>query len=108
MSKRVIPSLDGLRGISILLVIWSHALNAPVGELGVQVFFVISGYLITTLLLQEYEASGGVDLSAFYMRRATRIMPAYVAYLLVIAGLIHLGFLSLPNGARWWPALTYT
>ncbi|HKO11610.1 MAG TPA: acyltransferase [Acidobacteriaceae bacterium] len=115
-SKHTIPSLDGLRAISILLVVCSHASLAfgavararPLGQLGVQVFFVISGYLITTLLLREWERTGGLDLTGFYVRRTTRILPAYLAFLGVLAVAASIGWIALPPNARWWPALTFT
>jgi peptidoglycan/LPS O-acetylase OafA/YrhL len=99
MSKRNIPSLDGLRAISIALVLASHAGIEPrfqhegvfrfflnhldVGSLGVTVFFVISGYLITSLLLRETRRTGTIHLGGFYFRRAMRIFPAYYVYLAV-------------------------
>ena len=73
-----IPSLDGLRALSVLAVIVYHAnkLWLPGGFLGVEVFFVISGYLITLLLLAESEANGEVSLKQFWLRRARRLLPA--------------------------------
>ena len=73
-----IPSLDGLRALSVLAVIVYHAnkLWLPGGFLGVEVFFVISGYLITLLLLAESEANGTVSLKQFWLRRARRLLPA--------------------------------
>jgi peptidoglycan/LPS O-acetylase OafA/YrhL len=93
-----IPSLDGLRALSILGVIAGHALATrhlehPVrglgivltyGSLGVRVFFAISGYLITTLLLREKDATGRIDLKSFYLRRSFRILPAYWLFLLAV------------------------
>ena len=72
-----IPSLDGLRAVSIALVIAGHSadsLNAPhflnyfshLGNLGVRCFFIISGFLITTLLLKEHEKTGGISMRGFY------------------------------------------
>lgn len=82
-----IPSLDGLRAISILLVITDHlGLGLPYsGRFGVQVFFVISGYLITRLLQEEHERRGRIDLAAFYMRRSFRIFPAAFVFIAVTA-----------------------
>jgi len=73
-----IPSLDGIRALSVLAVIIYHAnkLWLPGGFLGVEVFFVISGYLITLLLLVENERNGSVNLGQFWMRRARRLLPA--------------------------------
>jgi peptidoglycan/LPS O-acetylase OafA/YrhL len=78
------PALDGLRAISIFLVICFHVkTKAPFlrdfpGYLGVDVFFVLSGYLITMLLLREKQETGKIDLTAFYMRRIFRIIPVYL------------------------------
>ena len=80
-----IPSLDGLRAMSILLVIIGHfggGVGTPVilSALGVQVFFVLSGYLITTLLQKEHQREGGIDLAAFYRRRCFRIFPQRIGH----------------------------
>lgn len=78
--------LDGLRGIAILLVVFSHvsATRFPLGGMvGVTLFFVLSGYLITSILLRERQQRGRIDLNAFYIRRALRLMPALVAVLLL-------------------------
>jgi peptidoglycan/LPS O-acetylase OafA/YrhL len=79
-----IASLDGIRGVAFLLVFFSHAglRNIVPGGFGVTVFFVLSGYLITTLLRLEYEESGTIDLKAFYLRRAFRILPLFYVVLL--------------------------
>ncbi len=73
-----IPSLDGIRALSVVAVIIYHAnkLWLPGGFLGVEVFFVISGYLITLLLLAESEQNGSVSLRQFWLRRARRLLPA--------------------------------
>ena len=73
-----IPSLDGIRALSVIAVIIYHAnkLWLPGGFLGVEVFFVISGYLITLLLLAESEQNGSVSLRQFWLRRARRLLPA--------------------------------
>lgn len=80
-----IPGLDGLRAISILLVIVSHSgLQAVVpGVFGVTIFFFISGFLITTLLLREQERSGRIGLGMFYVRRLLRLYPPLIAFVLV-------------------------
>ena len=71
------PDVEGLRGLAVLLVVLFHAgLTAPGGFIGVDVFFVISGYLISGLLLRELEASGRIDLARFYARRVRRLLPA--------------------------------
>ncbi len=81
------PSLDGLRGVAIIPVVWHHCTTRPLdgvlgrGPLGVDLFFAISGFLITTLLLRERDASGRVAIGAFYARRSLRIFPLYYAVL---------------------------
>lgn len=79
------PELDGIRAIAILLVLAQH-INVPSstlgGLVGVNLFFVLSGYLITSLLLREREATGRIDLRSFYERRIRRLIPALVAVLI--------------------------
>lgn len=70
------PALDGLRAIAILLVLGCHTDVLKGGWIGVDVFFVLSGYLITNILLRELRETGSVDLGAFYTRRAFRLLPA--------------------------------
>jgi peptidoglycan/LPS O-acetylase OafA/YrhL len=78
-----VPALDGLRAVSIALVVSLHAFGFPGGgSVGVDVFFVLSGFLITTLLLEE-RAAGGIGLRAFYMRRVRRLLPALAVMLAV-------------------------
>jgi peptidoglycan/LPS O-acetylase OafA/YrhL len=79
------PWLDGVRGVAVLMVVVEHASNGlPVdlGFVGVGLFFALSGYLITSLLLDEREVHGGVSLSRFYLRRAARLLPALVLVVL--------------------------
>jgi peptidoglycan/LPS O-acetylase OafA/YrhL len=77
-----VPALDGLRGIAILLVIAFHYTGQPFGGgYGVDLFFVLSGFLITTLLLEERATTGRVGLRSFYGRRARRLFPALAALL---------------------------
>jgi peptidoglycan/LPS O-acetylase OafA/YrhL len=96
--KNRLPCLDGLRGIAILIVLCSHGLSTinhtlpswfsfifTRGELGVFVFFILSGFLITYLLQSEYKSSGTISLRNFYLRRVLRIFPAFYTYLLVLA-----------------------
>lgn len=96
LAQRRFGSLDGLRAFSILAVVWHHTAPAGLpaalahgGAHGVTLFFAISGFLITTLLLAEHERFGGIDLRAFYVRRALRIFPLYYAvlalYVVVVA-----------------------
>jgi peptidoglycan/LPS O-acetylase OafA/YrhL len=81
-----VPALDGIRGIAILLVVGEHAFNVPQsGFLGVDLFFVLSGFLITTLLLDERTETGKVSLRSFYERRARRLLPALLMMLAVYA-----------------------
>ncbi len=111
-SLRRIPSLDGLRALSIVLVmglhtvqryaaehpqhqpglLWSVVLN---GSLGVYIFFVISGYLITRLLLHEQQTRGAISMSGFYLKRAFRILPPLYVYVGVLAVLSAAGRLAL-------------
>lgn len=85
-----LPGLDGLRGVAVLAVIGYH-LNLgnflPAGFLGVDIFFTVSGFIITALLLQEHARTGRVDFRAFYLRRARRLFPAALAMLLVLVAL---------------------
>lgn len=109
-----IPSLDGLRAISIACVLLAHLsgtrffFSSPVFELygnfGVRVFFVISGYLITSLLVNEREKSGTISLRQFYIRRVYRIFPAAYVFMMV-AILARWKSLSWPNMVA---AVTYT
>ena len=95
-NQRSIPSLDGLRALAIILVIACHIQASfpsvlPMvfiercGSLGVDMFFVISGYLITHLLLKEADKGAGINFKRFYVRRAFRIFPPFYAYLAVVA-----------------------
>jgi len=74
------PALDGLRAVAIILVLLHHAQllsgSRTAGTVGVTTFFVLSGYLITSLLVAEWKATGSVALGAFYLRRARRLLPA--------------------------------
>ncbi len=80
------PALDGLRALAVVAVMVVHAARdwLPGGWLGVDVFFVLSGFLITTLLLQEFLTTGTIKLKNFYIRRALRLLPAMVALSLVL------------------------
>ena len=82
-----VPALDGLRALAVLAVILYHAHLPPWlpgGFLGVEVFFVISGYLITSLLLKEWERDQRVNLKVFWLRRARRLLPALFLLLAVV------------------------
>jgi peptidoglycan/LPS O-acetylase OafA/YrhL len=77
------PWLDGLRGVAILLVLAFHLGLLPGGSLGVDVFFVLSGFLITTLLVEEWQNQRAISLKNFYLRRALRLLPAFLTLLLI-------------------------
>ena len=98
-----IPSLDGLRTVSIALVLIGHAFHVygfgtsgNFGNLGVRVFFVISGFFITGLLVREIERTSTVNLLKFYFRRTLRIFPPYYFYLIVVGSAAALGLAAVP------------
>ena len=121
--KKKIPSLDGLRAVSILLVLLSHsfkdvhpgqglhhgllAIVGACGANGVSVFFAISGFLITSLLIKERARFGKISLSGFYIRRAFRILPAFAAFILVMWILAHRGVISI-DPHQFLYAITFT
>lgn len=115
--SRRIPCLDGLRAVSIVLVILAHGHRTPgfpradwlpfTGTTGVCLFFVISGFLITTLLLQEEERYGRVSLRNFYMRRSLRIFPPFCLFLGFVAvlwalGVVRVDPISYFSAAAYW------
>jgi peptidoglycan/LPS O-acetylase OafA/YrhL len=118
LGARYFPSLDGLRFLSIAPVIWHHSTPRPLegvlgrGPLGVDLFFCISGFLITTLLLRERSATGTVSLSQFYVRRTLRIFPLYYAVLGLHVAYAWLLPHALPERAHFFRSLpafaTYT
>ncbi|MEI8082021.1 MAG: acyltransferase family protein [Actinomycetes bacterium] len=81
------PSLDGIRAVAVVAVLIFHgsSLWLPGGFLGVDVFFVLSGFLITSILLREVETTGRLNFKQFYLRRARRLLPALFAVLIVTA-----------------------
>lgn len=97
----IIPSLDGIRAAAVMLVFLAHAgLDRYVpGQFGVTAFFFLSGYLITTLLRMEHDASGHISLKAFYLRRALRILPPMYLVLGVTCALTLAGVLQ--NLLHW-------
>ena len=115
--QRSIPGLDGLRAVSILLVMGSHMTSTrpfplalrdnPIGNFGVLVFFVISGFLITSILVKEQERTGTISLPQFYLRRALRLFPACYTLIGVVAALAHWRMVEL-NPGDLAAALTYT
>lgn len=107
-------SLDGLRCLSIVPVIWHHSTPYPYpgflgrGPAGVDLFFCISGFLITTLLLREKVKQGCIKLRNFYLRRALRILPLY--YLTLLGHLLFVLLLlpaNHPSGGHFWGALPF-
>ncbi len=104
---RHIPAIDGLRGLAVLLVVVYHldAERLSGGFVGVDIFFVLSGFLITSLMLAEYARDERIDLVNFWARRARRLLPALFVLLLVVAAL---GFRLDPveRSTLRWDALT--
>jgi peptidoglycan/LPS O-acetylase OafA/YrhL len=105
-----VPSLDGIRAISIAMVVLGHAkytfpgwMNpeskwwdvVATGSRGVSIFFVVSGFIITTLLLREREARGAISLRGFYLRRCFRIIPPFYIFLACLAVAWKLGWIDL-------------
>jgi len=112
-----LPGLDGLRGIAVLAVVVYHAWDGvlPGGFLGVDLFFVLSGFLITGLLLAEHRGSGRVNLGTFWARRFRRLLPALLVFLVGVATASALladpttlrairadGLAALAYVANWW------
>src|SRR6266852_3814042 len=80
------PDIEGLRAVAVILVVLYHA-RLPFlqgGFIGVDIFFVVSGYLITSLLAKELNSSGGINLSRFYARRARRLLPALTLVVVIV------------------------
>jgi peptidoglycan/LPS O-acetylase OafA/YrhL len=115
-----VPSLDGFRGLSILFVLWHHiivtrpqiiprylAWTSELGALGVDFFFVISGFLITLLLIREERRTGDLSIRSFYLRRFFRIVPAYVTYVVVVRSILSFTSARLTR-TEWMRVFTYT
>jgi peptidoglycan/LPS O-acetylase OafA/YrhL len=115
-----IPGLDGLRAVSISMVLLGHMVGThyflspsalrPFGDianLGVRTFFVVSGFLITGLLLREVEKTGTISLIGFYRRRTIRIFPAFYAFIAVMVAAQTVGAIQL-NSGDLIHAVTYT
>ncbi|HEX4600967.1 MAG TPA: acyltransferase [Gemmatimonadales bacterium] len=101
LAGRHLPALDGLRAIAVFTVIVYHfGITIVPGDLGVSAFFVLSGFLITWLLLKEHRATGTISLRQFYTRRSLRIFPAYYAFLAVSF------MIDYARGHEWPPGLT--
>jgi peptidoglycan/LPS O-acetylase OafA/YrhL len=121
LSSGRLPGVDGWRAISIAMVLGAHSTAmagfqsqwytafkwAFDGNLGVRFFFVISGFLITFLMVQEQHKNGSVSLRKFYLRRALRILPVYYAFILVVFGLSWCGRFHQSQTA-WLGNLTFT
>ena len=112
--KHRIPSLDGIRALAIALVILCHFGNDTghgdpynLGSLGVRIFFVLSGFLITGLLLKEFDRTKSINLPRFYFRRTLRIFPPFYCYLGVMLMISAFGWSTLTFDDAL-PALTYT
>lgn len=113
LAARHFPSLDGLRCLAILPVVWHHSTPRPLegllgrGPLGVDFFFAISGFLITTLLLREASSTGKISLSGFYARRGLRIFPLYYAVLGLYALWAGLGLEPTAQRAHFFDSLPF-
>ncbi|SHM85913.1 acyltransferase family protein [Bradyrhizobium lablabi] len=103
-----LAELDGLRGIAIGLVVLFHFGLIPVGWVGVQLFFVLSGYLISELLINEKEQAFSTYTAQFYWRRSLRIFPLYFIYLASMAALHFATGAPESLQADWPYLLTYT
>lgn len=119
-ADRRIPSLDGIRAVLVVVVFTAHLLgtkNFPLARdalpmehwayLAMRIFFIISGFLITGILLRELDRKGTIGLSRFYFKRTFRIFPAYYVFLLVMASVSFLGMIRL-NPGDLLHAVTYT
>jgi peptidoglycan/LPS O-acetylase OafA/YrhL len=108
------PALDGLRGVAIVLVLCAHFDNpwvqslSGLGKVGVTVFFTLSGFLITALLLEEYDRLGRVSLRAFYRRRARRLLPALIVVLLFVVAVQAAGRTLGVSRGMWFSVLLYS
>lgn len=119
---RYIPAIDGLRAVAVIAVMLYHLgfMWIPGGFLGVDLFFVISGYVITRLLLDSIQRSGGLDLRAFYMARVRRLLPPLV--FMIITTTVFVGLwapdtmrrflgdtpFALFGGMNWWLVFRHT
>lgn len=124
ISNKRLPSINGLRAISILIVITAHFISPLLkyglayyptvvfpllsnGQFGVNMFFVISGFLITKLLLNEIQETGKISFRKFFTRRFLRLFPAYYFLLFIYLILDQLNYISI-SPASWLTAITYT
>lgn len=104
MQKRVV-ALDGLRAVAVMVVFASHLAPTylPGGGLGVDIFFALSGYLITSIMVEEYRTRGDISFKHFYLRRAARLMPA----LLLLLAVASLTILVVPGRPYGWEEILY-
>jgi peptidoglycan/LPS O-acetylase OafA/YrhL len=114
-NMRRLIGLDGLRGIAVSMVVIAHAeqttahgytgilwpLHLLGGDLGVHLFFVLSGFVITRMLLNEYARSETISYINFYIRRTKRIFPAFYSYVAVISILTAVGYLNISDSNLW-------
>lgn len=87
MEKNYVPAIDGMRAVAIAIVVASHfgAEHFVPGGFGVTLFFFISGYLITELLIQEHGSTGKIEIGSFYLRRFLRLGPALIAMIIAVS-----------------------
>jgi peptidoglycan/LPS O-acetylase OafA/YrhL len=114
-----LPQLDGFRGVAILLVLVTHTLETsnvpskwmiaigPLGALGVLLFFILSGFLITSLLVAERRETFGIDLKKFYVRRALRLCPALFIFLGTVFVLVQLHQIAYVSNGEFLACLLY-
>jgi Predicted acyltransferases len=107
-----LPVLDGVRAVAISLVIIHHALfvfqfSLMLGHLGVSIFFVLSGFLITRVMLADEERHGRLRIGRFYRRRALRILPAFYFFLAAVWLLSALGGIAKPAPLEWISSIFY-
>jgi peptidoglycan/LPS O-acetylase OafA/YrhL len=99
LTQRHIPGLDGMRALAVFLVIFYHfGFSHVPGGNGVMIFFVLSGFLITWLLLQEDARTGSISLTGFYRRRFLRIFPAFDMYWILVVILLYVTHKHIPWG----------
>ena len=97
-----IPALDAVRGIAALMVVLAHTIGPhQLGSMGVAVFFVLSGFLITWLLVKESDNTGTISLRDFYIRRALRIFPAFYVFWMVCIAAAALRNVRIPWAESW-------
>jgi len=87
LNRKRFAALDGLRALGILAVVWHHTMGGP-GRLGANLFFLLSGFLVTTVLLRERVRKGTLDVTGFRARRARRLYPLYFTALLAYVGVV--------------------